>query len=142
MQEAVSLSTRCPPSEQAYSVGALLVSADGMLIASGYSREHSYKHAEEIAIEKALAQGADLSSATLYSTMEPCSTRHADSIPCTTHILESRIPRVCYALPEPLVFVQCIGARLLRDAGVDVVEMPEWADTVRTVNSHLLSPSS
>src|SRR5580693_5475418 len=54
LREAIELSRRCPPSETAFSVGAVLVSDAGDVIATGYSRELDPKdHAEEVALARA-----------------------------------------------------------------------------------------
>ncbi|HEY1643136.1 MAG TPA: dCMP deaminase [Streptosporangiaceae bacterium] len=54
LREAVELSRRCPPSDSAFSVGAILVGPDGAVIATGYSRELNPRdHAEEVALAKA-----------------------------------------------------------------------------------------
>jgi len=53
LREAIELSRRCPPSPSAFSVGAILVAADGAILATGYSREHDpHDHAEEAALAK------------------------------------------------------------------------------------------
>ncbi|MGZ4435854.1 MAG: dCMP deaminase [Trebonia sp.] len=53
LREAIELSTRCPPSRSAFSVGAVLVGAAGRIIATGYSRERDpADHAEEAALAK------------------------------------------------------------------------------------------
>jgi diaminohydroxyphosphoribosylaminopyrimidine deaminase / 5-amino-6-(5-phosphoribosylamino)uracil reductase len=55
LREAIELSRRCPPSASAFSVGAVLVSAAGRVIATGYSRERDPKdHAEEVALARAV----------------------------------------------------------------------------------------
>lgn len=51
--QAIGLSLKCPPSDKAYSVGAVLVTRDGQVF-TGYSRETAPdNHAEEEAILKA-----------------------------------------------------------------------------------------
>jgi riboflavin-specific deaminase-like protein len=51
LQAAIELSRGCPPSDGAYSVGAVIVAADGEVIARGYSRETDPTvHAEEAAL--------------------------------------------------------------------------------------------
>jgi pyrimidine deaminase RibD-like protein len=53
MRAAIDLSRRCPPSTTAFSVGAIIVSADGEEIASGYSRQSDpHDHAEQAALAK------------------------------------------------------------------------------------------
>ena len=138
MKEAVELSKRCPPSKTAFSVGAVLVHSSGRLIATGYSREVGAEHAEEVALEKARRAKADLVGSTLFSTLEPCSVRASGKAPCAARLIEAGIARVVFALHEPNVFVDCQGAKMLADAGIDVVVRVEFAPAVRQINAHLL----
>ncbi|MFC8765120.1 deaminase [Streptomyces sp. NPDC057193] len=139
MQRAIDLSALCPPAAGAYSVGAVIVGEDGTELAVGYSREvDPREHAEEAALGKLPADDPRLATATIYSSLEPCSQRSADRTPCARRILEAGIPRVVIAWREPSLFVDdCIGVELLLDADVAVVELPELAEAARAVNSHL-----
>lgn len=133
---AVELSRRCLPSDTAFSVGALVVDASGSVLAQGFSRQNEpADHAEEVALAalRALPPGA-----ALYTSLEPCSTRSSRPRTCTELILVAGIARVVFAWREPTIFVDCVGAELLRAAGVEVVEVPELAGDVREVNRHLL----
>src|SRR5262249_41276 len=59
LNQAIDLSRKCPVSEFAFSVGAILVSVTGEVLATGYSRETDPKdHAEEVALRR--ASGTDL----------------------------------------------------------------------------------
>jgi 5-amino-6-(5-phosphoribosylamino)uracil reductase len=50
---AVELSRLCPPSDSAFSVGAVVVGEDGEVLATGFSREQEdHDHAEEVALRK------------------------------------------------------------------------------------------
>lgn len=138
LEQAIELSQQCPPSKTAFSVGAIIVSADGDVIATGYSREGDpHDHAEETALTK-VSGDPRLSSATIYSSLEPCSKRSSHPLTCTQLILAAGIPRVVLAWREPSVFVDCEGAELLRAAGCEVIEIPDLAPAVRAVNAHLL----
>jgi diaminohydroxyphosphoribosylaminopyrimidine deaminase / 5-amino-6-(5-phosphoribosylamino)uracil reductase len=138
MHEAVRLSQLCPPATGAFSVGAVLVGADGNELTRGHSREtDSHIHAEEAALGK-LTNHLDLAAATLYSTLEPCSQRRSRPRTCTQLILDAGIGRVVMAWREPALFVDCQGYEQLVEAGVDVVELPELAALARQANSHLL----
>ncbi|MFF3015489.1 deaminase [Streptomyces sp. NPDC057939] len=139
MQRAIDLSALCPPAAGAYSVGAVIVAEDGTELAAGYSREADPReHAEEAALAKVPPGDPRLTTATIYSSLEPCSQRSADRTPCTQRILEARIPRVVIAWREPSLFVtDCVGVEQLAEAGVDVVELPELAEAARAANSHL-----
>jgi len=136
---AIDLSRRCPPSSTAYSVGAVIVGADGDMLASGRSRETDpVAHAEEAALAGVAEGDARLQGATLYSSLEPCSRRRSRPLSCARLIRDAGIRRVVFALREPTLFVDCRGAEELGEAGVEVVEVPDLADQVREVNVHLL----
>jgi diaminohydroxyphosphoribosylaminopyrimidine deaminase/5-amino-6-(5-phosphoribosylamino)uracil reductase len=139
MELAIELSMRSPPSESSYSVGAVIVGADGQELARGYSREGDpHVHAEESALGKLPAGDPRLPAATIYSTLEPCSQRKSRPGSCTELILAAGIGRVVMAWREPGLFVaDCQGYELLIGAGVTVVELPDLAERARAVNAHL-----
>jgi len=139
LRRAVELSLKCPPVETAYSVGAIIVSADGIELSRGYSRENDpVVHAEESAIAKLSGRSVSLAGATIYSSMEPCSTRRSRPRSCTELILAAGISRVVFALQEPVLFADCQGAELLERAGVQVVRIPAMGPWVREINGQLL----
>jgi riboflavin-specific deaminase-like protein len=139
LQVAIDLSRQCPPSMTAFSVGAVIVDAEGAEIARGYSRETDPRvHAEESALSKIGLDDPRVRHATMYSSLEPCSTRRSRPLPCTDLILAAGIRRVVFAWREPTVFVDCHGMERLRAAGVTVVEIDDLAEGVRKVNAHLL----
>ncbi|MGW1769786.1 deaminase [Streptomyces sp. NPDC002073] len=140
MQRAIDLSRKCPPAEGAFSVGAVIVGADGEEISHGYSREtDAHVHAEESALAKLPADDPRLAGATIYSTLEPCSERRSRPLTCTQLILRSPIRRVVIAWREPsLLVADCIGVETLREAGAEVLELPDLAEAARAVNAHLL----
>jgi riboflavin-specific deaminase-like protein len=133
---ACELANLCPPSRTAFSVGAVVVAADGTELARGHSREAGdpVVHAEEAA----LAKIAGAHNATLYTSLEPCTTRRSRPATCTDLILAAGIRRVVLALREPLLFADCDGVESLRAHGVEVVELPDLAPRVRNLNSHVL----
>jgi diaminohydroxyphosphoribosylaminopyrimidine deaminase/5-amino-6-(5-phosphoribosylamino)uracil reductase len=138
LREAIELSRCCPPSQSAFSVGAVLVSDAGTVIATGYSRERDPKdHAEEVALARAAGDPL-LTGATLYSSLEPCLARASRPRSCAELIIEAKIPRVVIAWLEPPLFVAGGGAGALRHAGVTVVEIPWLAGLARSVNAHLV----
>jgi len=141
---AVELARLCPPSESAFSVGAVITSEDGEVLATGFSREQEdHDHAEEVALRKL---GADprLRHATMYSSLVPCGARASRPVTCVQHIVAAGIPRVVFAWREPRLFTDGEGAEQLRAAGVAVTEVPALAGRARAVNAHLVpfTPSS
>lgn len=140
MMRAIDLARLCPPAQGAYSVGAVIVDADGREITTGYSRETDPRvHAEESALAKLGAhRGGALAGATIYSTLEPCSQRSASRTPCARLVINSGIRRVVIAWREPSLFVaDCQGVEQLTEAGVDVIELTELRERARAVNAHL-----
>ena len=140
MRVAVELAWLCPPSETAYSVGAVIVGTDGTEVSRGYSREGGdpVVHAEESALGKLAAGDPRLAGATIYSTLEPCSQRKSRPRTCTQLIIASGIRRVVIAWREPSLFVaDCQGVELLTQAGLDVTEMPSFAAQAMAPNRHL-----
>jgi diaminohydroxyphosphoribosylaminopyrimidine deaminase/5-amino-6-(5-phosphoribosylamino)uracil reductase len=142
LAEAIELSRRCRPSATAFSVGAVLVAADGSVLGAGYSRQRDLAdHAEEVAMDRAAEAGAGaalLAGATIYSSLEPCASRASRSVPCADLIIASGIGRVVVAWREPPVFAPGGGTARLRMAGVRVEVLPELAAAAKAVNAHLL----
>jgi diaminohydroxyphosphoribosylaminopyrimidine deaminase/5-amino-6-(5-phosphoribosylamino)uracil reductase len=137
--EAIALSRRCPPTDKAYCVGAIIATLGGTRITDGFSRENDdpHVHAEEAALGR-LDPRTDLSQATMYSSLEPCSVRRSRDRTCTQLILESGIRRVVFALREPPLFADCEGVALLQAGGIDVVEIAELGPAVEEVNARVL----
>lgn len=137
LAEAVALADQCPPSTT-FRVGAVVTDAEDNVLATGYSGETDpHDHAEEAALAKLGADDPRLAGATIYSSLEPCSSRASRPVTCTQHILNAGIPRVVFAWREPNLFVDAQGAELLRAAGREVVEVPDLAAAVKRTNSHL-----
>jgi tRNA(Arg) A34 adenosine deaminase TadA len=100
MRHALDLARRAEREDDEVPVGAVLVAADGSLLAEGGNRnitEHDpTAHAEIIAMRKAgQALGNHrLLGATLYVTLEPCAM-------CAMAMVHARIARVVFAATDP-----------------------------------------
>lgn len=155
---ACDLARLCRPSGTAFSVGAVIVGADGAEIARGFSREDDpLDHAEESALAKVRAAadgaaadgaaadgaaadgaaGARLAGATVYSSLEPCGRRGSRPRGCAELIIAAGAARVVFAWREPSLFVEGTGTGRLLAAGLEVVELPALADRAREPNAHL-----
>lgn len=144
LRRAIEESRLSTPSATHYAVGAVLVDADGDVLATGYTGEllPTY-HAEEAALAKLAGRAElDLSGATLYTTLEPCTTRRSRPDPCCTLVLRAGIGRVVLALREPALFADCDAVETLQRQGIEVVELAHLAGAVRSVNAHLLAPAA
>jgi pyrimidine deaminase RibD-like protein len=141
MRLAVSLARRCPPSDTAFSVGAVIVDAEGAELSRGFSREGGdpVVHAEEAALAKLSPGEARLAGATIYSTLEPCSQRMSRPRTCTELIIAAGLRRVVIAWREPALFVaDAQGYELLSRAGLTVTELPAFAADAIAPNRHLV----
>ncbi|MFI1534007.1 dihydrofolate reductase family protein [Streptomyces anandii] len=138
---ACELAAQCPPSRTAFSVGAVIVAADGTELARGHSREAGdpVAHAEEAALAKVGPADPRLAGATVYSSLEPCARRASRPLPCARLILDAGVRRVVTAWREPDTFVEgADGTGLLAAGGAEVVLVPEFEAAAREPNRHLL----
>lgn len=98
-------------------VGAVIV-RDGELLSCGYHRQAGMPHAEIEALAALptleLARGA-----TLYVTLEPCST-HGRTPPCVEAIIAHQFARVVVGTIDPNPAHAGRGIELLRAAGLEV----------------------
>ena len=139
LRQAIELSRCCPSSPSAFSVGAVIVAADGTTMATGFSRQRDpHDHAEEGALATLAPGDPRLAGATMYSSLEPCRFRASRPCPCAELIIAAGLRRVVIAWLEPPLFARGGGAELLRSSGVTVVEVPELAAEARAVNAAVL----
>jgi len=101
-------------------VGAVIIDADGTVLAIGAHHGAGTPHAEADAI-RALFQGGarrDLSAATMIVNLEPCN-HQGRTGPCTQAILDAGIGNVLYAIDDPHGPAAGGGQRLQRE-GINV----------------------
>ena len=101
-------------------VGAVLVK-NGKVIGNGWHRRAGEPHAEIEAIRDAQKRGADLRGATLFVTLEPCST-HGRTPPCTEAIIAAGIREVVVGATDPNPKHAGRGFAILRRAGIVVTQ--------------------
>jgi diaminohydroxyphosphoribosylaminopyrimidine deaminase/5-amino-6-(5-phosphoribosylamino)uracil reductase len=99
-------------------VGCVIVAADGQL-AEGATQPPGGPHAEVVALAAAAAAGIDVTGATAYVTLEPCS-HHGRTPPCADALAEAGVARVVVGIEDPDPLVAGRGLARLRDAGVEV----------------------
>jgi diaminohydroxyphosphoribosylaminopyrimidine deaminase/5-amino-6-(5-phosphoribosylamino)uracil reductase len=98
-------------------VGAVIVK-DGRLLARAYHRRSGRPHAEIEALRR-LPGSHHAHGATLYVTLEPCSTT-GRTPPCTEAIIRSGIRRVVAGAIDPNPSHQGRGLQRLREEGISV----------------------
>lgn len=118
MRRAIELATRgwgrTHPNPM---VGCVLVE-DAEVTAEGFHEKDGGPHAERVAIASLMRNPG--MGATLYVTMEPCSTRGRTGA-CTDAIIAAGIKRVVVGAPDPNPEHAGRGFEVLRHAGVEVV---------------------
>ncbi len=100
-------------------VGAVLVRR-GKIVGRGWHQCAGGPHAEIAALREAQKRGVNPRGATLYVTLEPCST-HGRTPPCTKAMLEAGIKRVVVGATDPNPLHAGRGFKILQRAGVEVV---------------------
>jgi diaminohydroxyphosphoribosylaminopyrimidine deaminase/5-amino-6-(5-phosphoribosylamino)uracil reductase len=97
-------------------VGCVIAQGEDV-IGEGWHKAYGDKHAEINALQDAGDQ--DLSGATVYVSLEPCS-HQGKTPPCTDAIIQSGAKRVVVAIQDPFPQVSGQGINKLRQAGLHV----------------------
>jgi pyrimidine deaminase RibD-like protein len=97
-------------------VGAVVVK-DGRVLSTAHRGERPENHAEYIALEKKLADET-IAGATVYTTLEPCTTRNHPKIPCADRLIERKVARVVIGMLDPDDRIRGKGWQKLRNAGI------------------------
>jgi len=100
-------------------VGAILVKG-GKIIGRGWHHRAGLPHAEIEALRDAQKRGCNPKGATLYVTLEPCST-HGRTPPCTEAIIAAGIRKVVVGATDPNRKHAGKGFKILKRAGIKVV---------------------
>jgi diaminohydroxyphosphoribosylaminopyrimidine deaminase/5-amino-6-(5-phosphoribosylamino)uracil reductase len=119
-------------------VGCVVADGRGQVIGRGHTQGPGEDHAEIVALAGLRARGAVPAGVTLYSTLEPCSF-HGRTPACSRVIVESGVRRVVVGMRDPHPRVDGEGARILRDAGIEVIEGVCEADVRRQLGSWVLA---
>ncbi len=125
-------------------VGAVIV-RNGKLLASAHRGEVELgDHAEYTAFERKLPS-VDLTGATLYTTLEPCTSRK-NKTPCADRVIHRKISRVVIGAidPNPSIYGGSVGKLMMEGVDVSFIRSinPNLEKEIKTLNSAFFEEQS
>lgn len=136
MLRAIDLARRCrsEPGKISPNVGAI-ISRDGAVLGKAFRGERAPgQHAEFTLLEVKLAD-TTLAGATLFTTLEPCTSRNHPKIACADRIIERRIKRVVIGVLDPNHRIRGRGELRLRAAGIEIARFdPDLMPLIEELN--------
>lgn len=113
-----------PEDERPHPKVGVIVVKDGTVVSKAYRGENPKSHAEYIALEEKLSDDL-VAGATVYTTLEPCTTRNHPKIPCAQRLVERKVARVVIGMLDPNPKIRGLGEQLLGEAGIETQLFPK-----------------
>jgi pyrimidine deaminase RibD-like protein len=116
-------------------VGALILDKNGKCLGHAFRGEIKHgEHGEFTLLERKL-KNKSLAGGILFVTLEPCTKRGENKIPCAERIIERKIKKVFIGMLDPNPKILGKGVRKLQSAGIDVQMYPfDYAIQVEELN--------
>ena len=134
MQQAIELAQRGEGAVEPNPMVGCVIARGAEVVGQGWHQGYGKQHAE---IEALMDCGdEDLSGATVYVTLEPCS-HHGKTPPCADAVINSGARRVVIAQQDPFHEVAGRGLQQLREAGL-IVEVGVGEAEARQLNAPYL----
>ncbi len=118
MRRAIALAAAAPRTHPNPRVGAVVLDADGTLVAEAAHLGAGFVHAEADAVAQA---GQRAAGGTVVVTLEPCN-HHGRTPPCTEALISAGVARVVVGAGDPDQRVSGAGLARLRAAGIEVID--------------------
>jgi len=117
-------------------VGCVVVTSDGRVQTGYRGEQHPDDHAEFTVLQKKM-HGTGLEGATVFTTLEPCTDRRPDKVPCADRLVEARVRRVVIGYMDP--DDRGRGYQKLVESGIDVQLFDkDLAAEVRDLNFYFI----
>jgi pyrimidine deaminase RibD-like protein len=119
IQTAIDAARKCKPEDDRRhpKVGVVVVQAGNVLAVAYRGELEAGEHAEYTALERKLLHDT-LVGATVYTTLEPCTSRSHPKVPCVERLIERKVNRVCIGMLDPNPAISGKGQRRLGDANI------------------------
>lgn len=100
-------------------VGAVVVTNGKVRMTGFRGNPNPGDHAEFGALNQ-IPGDEDLSRATVFTTLEPCTRRHGNNLPCADWLIRRRVKRVLVGILDPNPEIYATSYHRLRAAGIEV----------------------
>ena len=125
MKRAIEISKLCTSEDNRITpkVGAVIIKNDQIVLEAYRGETAPGDHAEYIVLGKK-GTDHDLKDATLITTLEPCTTRKPDKIPCAKRIASAGIKKIWAGILDPNPQITGKGILYITNHGVSVGYFP------------------
>jgi pyrimidine deaminase RibD-like protein len=125
MELAMEEARKCKPEdERAHPLVGAVAVKNGRVLAVGHRGEPKQGNHAEFALLESKLRDEILTGATIYTTLEPCTTRNHPKVPCSGRLIERKVSRVVIGMLDPNPDITGRGVLRLRGANTIIDFFP------------------